>query len=342
MVTLIFFVALAIIVSFYCSLLESAFLSITPAYVQSVQAEPGPRGQTLAELKQEVDRPLAAILSLNTIAHTLGAAGAGAQAAIVFGNEWVGVFSALLTLAILMVSEVVPKTLGAVHWRKLTGVVAHTLPILIIITYPLVWLSVRVSGLLQHDKPRQVMRGEIHAIAEIGKEEGAISHEESSFIKSVLQFRDTKVDKVMTPISVVVSVCESETAHEVLSKEIPFSRIPVYKDDPLEITGYVLKDDLHETERCGHGEKLVSQFKRAIFSINAQSDLPHAINYFSRNQAHIAAVTDDSGNALGVVTLEDTVETLLGWEIVDEFDPTPDMRELARELDSVSGSSNSR
>lgn len=334
MVTLILFIALAIVVSFYCSLLESAFLSITPAYVQLSQADPGSKGQTLARLKQEVDRPLAAILSLNTIAHTLGAAGAGAQAAIVFGNEWVGLFSALLTLAILMFSEVIPKTLGAIHWRRLTGFVARTLPILIIVTYPLVWLSVRVSGLLQHAKPRQVMRGEIQALAEIGKEEGAISPEESSFIQSMLQFRDTKVDKVMTPVSVVQSVCESETAHQVLGKEIPFSRIPVYKNSPLDITGYVLKDDLHETERCGNGARLISQFKRGIFNISAQSDLPHAINYFSQNHSHIAAVVDQSGNALGVVTLEDTVETLLGWEIVDEFDPIPDMRELAKELDT--------
>ena len=308
-------------------------MSITPAYVQLIQDELGPKGETLAKLKEEVDRPLAAILSLNTVAHTAGAAGAGAQAAIVFGSEWVGVFSALLTLGILLFSEVIPKALGAVHWRKLTGLVAHTLPVLIVLTYPLVWISVLLSGLLQKGKPRQIMRGEIHAIADIGKEEGAISQEESSFIKSVLHFRDTKVDGVMTPISVVESVPETDTAQDVLNKEIPFSRIPVYKDDPHNITGYVLKDDLHETERVENGDSPISLFKRTIFNIATQSDLPHTINYFSKNRAHIAVVTGTDGKAIGIVTLEDTVETLLGWEIVDEFDPIEDMRDLADDIE---------
>ena len=331
MITLLIFVALAICVSFYCSLLESALLSITPAYVRLCQKKSGLKGQKLANLKKEVDRPLAAILSLNTVAHTLGATGAGAQAALVFGNHWVGLFSALLTLAILVLSEVIPKTLGAIHWRGLTDFVAHSLPVLIVITYPLVWLSVRISNLLKHEKPQQVMRDEIHALAEVGKDEGVITSEESRFIKSLLQFRDVRIDAVMTPISVVESICEFETADQALAREIPFSRIPLYAEDPQNITGYVLKDDLHEAGRLDRGDQTVSDFKRSIFNINSQSDLPHAIQYFSQNRTHIAAVTDHRNKAIGIVTLEDTVEAMLGWEIVDEFDPIPNMRQFPRE-----------
>ncbi len=332
MTLLVIFVALAIFVSFYCSLLESAFLSITPASVQVYQKENPKKGAKLAKLKEEVDRPLAAILSLNTIAHTLGATGAGAQAAIMFGNQAIAIFSALLTLAILILSEVIPKTLGAIHWRKLTGFVVGTLPVLIFITYPLVWLSVGISSLLRHRKPRQVVRSEIHAIAEIGEQEGAISKEESLFIQSLLRFKDITVDEVMTPISVVSSVQETEKVGDVLDRDIPFSRIPLYRDELNQITGYILKDDLHEMAEESDEQLPVASFKRSIFSMDASSDLPHAINYFSKNRDHIAVATNGSGQAVGIITLEDAVETLLGWEIVDEFDPVPDMRKLAKRI----------
>ncbi|MBX2870199.1 MAG: DUF21 domain-containing protein [Acidiferrobacterales bacterium] len=333
MTLLVVFVALAIIVSFYCSLLESAFLSITPASVQVYLKEHPKKGAKLVQLKEEVDRPLAAILSLNTIAHTLGATGAGAQAAILFGNQWIAIFSALLTLAILILSEVIPKTLGAVHWRRLIGFVVNTLPLLIALTYPLVWLSVAISSLLRHRKPRQIMRSEIHAIAELGEQEGAISKEESAFIQSLLKFKDITVDEVMTPISVVASVQESEKVEQVLDQDIPFSRIPLYRNESNQITGYILKDDLHELVEDNETAVPVAAFKRSIFSMDSRSDLPHAINYFSKNRDHIAVATDKSGQAVGIITLEDAVETLLGWEIVDEFDPVPDMRKLAKNID---------
>jgi len=314
---LVLFVVLAIVVSFYCSLLESAFLSITPAFVQVYQGTHPKKGTKLAELKEEVDR----------------ATGAGAQAAILFGNQWIAIFSALLTLAILILSEVIPKTLGAIHWRRLTGFVVRTLPLLILLTYPLVWLCVVISSLLRHRKPRQVMRSEIQAIAELGEKEGAISKEEAGFIQSLLKFKDITVDSVMTPISVVSSVQESETVEQVLEKDIPFSRIPLYSGEPNQITGYVLKDDLHDIGKEEDSEQSVVTFKRRIFSMDATADLPHAINYFSKNRDHIAVATDQTGQAVGIITLEDAVETLLGWEIVDEFDPVPDMRKLAKDVD---------
>ena len=331
MIELILFVSFAIVVSFYCSLLESVFLSITPAYVQAYKSDHPKLGNKLLELKSEVDRPLAAILSLNTVAHTIGATAAGAQATIVFGSYWIGLFSVVLTLAILIFSEVIPKTLGAIHWRKMIGLVTMTLPVLIVITYPLVWISVQISAFLRHEKPRQVMRNEIQALAELGEQEGAINKDEFDLISSMLKFRDVKVDAVMTPISVVSSVSESETIKGALEMEIPFSRIPVYKDNPKKLTGYLLKDDLHNASLEDQDDRIVATLKRSMLSLSPNEKLPIAIKQFSEVHGHIAVVENADGEATGIVTLEDAVEALLGWEIVDEFDPVSDMRELAEE-----------
>ena len=329
MIELIFFVSLAILVSFYCSLMEAAFLSITPAYVHLYETRHKKAGRRLARLKTEADRPLAAILSLNTIAHTLGATGAGAQAAILFGNTWIGIFSALFTLAILIFSEVIPKTLGTLHWRRLTGFVAQSLPILILVMLPLVWLSELVGRLLRHDNPKLVGRDEIQAFAELGVKEGALSNDEAEFIKSMLKFRYVKVESVMTPLSVVAAVDQSESIRDVLDQDIPFSRIPVYSDKPGVIDGYILKDDLHDASLSGTNHDTVQSFVRPIIEISVQTPLPRVITRFSEDHGHIAAVVNVDGTAAGIVTLEDAVETLLGWEIVDEFDPVVDMRELA-------------
>ena len=310
-------------------MLESAFLSITPAYVQVYKSDHPTLGPKLLELKSEVDRPLAAILSLNTVAHTIGATAAGAQATIVFGSYWIGLFSVVLTLAILIFSEVIPKTLGAIHWRKLIGLVTTTLPILIIVTYPLVWLSVQISAFLRHEKPRQVMRNEIQALAELGEQEGAINRDEFDLISSTLKFRDVKVDAVMTPISVVASVSESETIKKALEMEIPFSRIPVFQNDHKKLTGYLLKDDLHNASLDDLDDRPVATLKRPMFSLSPEEKLPIAIKQFSEIRGHIAVVENTENEATGIVTLEDVVEALLGFEIVDEFDPVSDMRELA-------------
>lgn len=329
MIELTFFVALAIGVSFYCSLLEAAFLSITPAYVHLWESKHPRSGHRLAALKAEADRPLAAILSLNTIAHTLGATGAGAQAAIVFGSSSIAIFSALLTLAILIFSEVIPKTLGTQHWRGLTGFVARSLPILIIISYPLVWLSERVSRLFRHESPKLVARDEIQAFADLGVREGALSEDESAFIRSMLKFRDVRVESVMTPLSVVASVDAELGVQDVLESEIPFSRIPVCVGEPANMTGYILKDDLHDAGLDGVGAVGICSYVRPIIEISVGTQLPKVITRFSEDHGHIAAVIDHDGRAIGIVTLEDAVETLLGWEIVDEFDPVANMRELA-------------
>ncbi len=293
------------------------------------------KGQKLAKLKEEVDKPLAAILSLNTISHTIGATGAGAQAAILFGSQWIGLFSAALTLAILILSEVIPKTLGALYWRKLAGFVVTSLPILITLTYPLVWVSVRVGNLLKHGKPRQIMRNEIAAIAELGENEGAITSDETAYIRSLLEFRDVKVDEVMTPISVVSYIHDKQSIRETLEQNIPFSRIPIYAESDKNYQRYLLKDDLHDAMLADKGDQLAVSVSRPLIILPCSTKLPAAIKHFTKNQGHMAIVLDKQDKAVGVITLEDAVETLLGWEIVDEFDPVPDMRDLAEKNNDV-------
>lgn len=337
MIALAIYVAVAVGVSFFCSLLEAALLSLAPGYVHVFRQQHPKLGERLVELREDIDRPLAAILSLNTVAHTVGAAGAGAQAAIVFGSAWVGVFSGFLTLAILVLSEIIPKTLGAVYWRRLALFVAITLPWLIRLTLPLVWLSAWLTKKLRKEKPRRVIRSEIEAIAEIAQTEGALDANEVESLKSLLKFRNVRVGDVMTPIEVVASLREDDPIAEALGRDIPFSRIPLYRDRANAFTGYVLKTDLH-VERLGADPPArVGELRREILDIPEPTPLPDAIKRLFALRAHIAAVTlpAEPGVAVGIVTLEDMIETLLGVEIVDEFDPAVDMRELARRQGAV-------
>jgi CBS domain containing-hemolysin-like protein len=324
------FVAVAVGVSFFCSLLEAALLTMTPAYVHVFRQQRPKIGARLVELQENIDRPLAAILSLNTVAHTVGAAGAGAQAASVFGSAWVGVFSAALTLAILVLSEIIPKTLGVVHWRRLTPFVALTLPWLIWLTLPLVWLSAWLTRRLRKENSKRVVRKEIEAIAEIGQIDGALDADEAELLKRLLKFRDVLVGDVMTPIEVVASLREDNPITD--ARALPFSRIPVYRDQATELTGYVLKSELQAEHPDHEPPSNVGAFRREILDISELSPLSDAIERLVKLRQHIAAVTlpGEPDVVVGIVTLEDVIETLLGVEIVDEFDPAIDMRDVAR------------
>lgn len=330
MTLLIIFIVIAIGVSFICSILEAALLSISPAFASSFGDEYPDKDEILADLLDNIDRPLSAILSLNTVAHTVGATGAGAQAAAVFGSHWVGVFSAVLTLGILILSEIIPKTLGAVYWRKLTPLVVKILPVLITITLPLVWLSAWITRLIQKEKPKKINRQEIKALAEVGLEEGALDENESLLLKSILQFRDVEVHSVMTPLGVVSSLDETMPISDAVELSPPFSRLPLReRGNERVFTGYVLKHDILEESAEGNHSDTVGSLKRQLMAIPEKSKLPFAINKFIHNHEHIAMVTDDAGESVGIVTIEDVIETLLTVEIVDESDPAVDMRALA-------------
>lgn len=331
---LIFYLFLAIGVSFLCSILEAVLLSITPSYVAVLEKEGNASGPILRKLKEDIDRPLSAILTLNTIAHTVGAAGVGAQAQVVFGNAYVSITSAVLTLLILVISEIIPKTLGATYWKHMSGFAARSVRFLILITYPFVMLSKGITKWLSNDdKPPTVSREEFSALAELGFEEGVFEEGESKIFKNLIRFSSLKVKDIMTPRIVVVRFQQDLTIQGILDQEeeLRVSRIPVFGESEEDITGYVLKNDMYYQLARGEGEKTLKQIKRNVLILPEIISLKTLFERLLEKQEHIAVVVDEYGGFSGVVTMEDVVETLFGMEIVDEIDAIEDMQKLARQ-----------
>jgi CBS domain containing-hemolysin-like protein len=327
------YVALAIGVSFLCSMMEAVLLSVTPSYVAAMEREGSAVGQRLHQFKENIDRPLAAILSLNTIAHTVGAAGVGAQAAVVFGEAYTGVVAAVLTLLILILSEIIPKTLGAVYWRTLTPPVVRFLTGTIIAMWPLVKLSQGLTDLLSQDEDEAAFsREEFTAMAELGEEEGVFEEKESRILRNLFRFNSLRVKDVMTPRTVIFNLPENTTIGDVVEEhnEFRFSRIPVYDDDPDDITGYVLKDEMLLRAAQEEFDITLADMARDILVVHETLPLPDLLERLLDRLEHIALVVDEYGGVAGVVTMEDVVETLLGLEIVDEADSVEDMQALAR------------
>ena len=333
---LIFFVVLAIGVSFACSLAESVLLSMTPSFIADVQETNPKKADMLKSLKVDnIDQSLAAILTLNTVAHTLGSIGAGAQATIVFGSAWFGLFSAIMTLAILFLSEIIPKTLGTVYWRKLSGMVAYFVRGIIMLLYPLIWISERLTKLLvRGNEPQTFSRREFAALASIGEESGQIDPLESRIIRNLLAFGAIKVEDIMTPRSVMLAFEENKTVAELLvdRPKLTFSRLPIYDDDLDNITGFVLKTDMLLAKVNHAMHKPLTQFKRDITFVFSKMKLFDLLELMLKNRIHIAITVGEYGEVKGLVTLEDVFETLLGLEIVDEIDRVEDMQALARQM----------
>lgn len=328
---LVVYVALAIGVSFLCSVLEATLLSVTPAYVGAMEETNPTASARLKTLKADVDRPLAAILSLNTVAHTIGAAGAGAEAAGYFGSAAVGIFSAVLTLAILVLSEIIPKTLGAVYWRGLAPLAARILTPLIWITYPLVLLSQGITKVIARGKKEgAVSREEIAALAQIGHEEGVFDAAESKTLRSLLRFHKLSARDVMTPRPVLVAYPEDTPLRVIADDGQPFSRLPLYRRDRDDITGYVLRDDVLKAVADGEGDATAALLAREILTAPDSLPLPRLFERLLERREHLALVVGEYGGTAGVVSVEDIVETLLGLEIMDEVDADDDMQALAR------------
>lgn len=332
---LVFYLLLALGVSFLCSILEAVLLSVTPSYVAALEQEGSVIGQRLRELKDDIDRPLAAILSLNTIAHTVGAAGVGAQAERVFGSTYVAIISAILTLLILVFSEIIPKTLGAVYWRRMAPAVTRILRVIEWTMLPFVWLSKGITRLLssKEDRSASVSREEITALAELGKEEGIFEEEESRILKNLFRFSSLRVRDIMTPRTVVQALPEDKTIDDVVEEnsEFRFSRIPVYTENRDDITGYVLKDEILLKAAQEEDQLTLRELKREILAIPDALPLPELFERLLDRLEHIALVVDEYGGTAGIVSMEDVVETLLGLEIVDEVDSAKDMQVLARQ-----------
>jgi len=331
---LLLYLFLAIGVSFLCSILEAVLLSITPSYIAMLEKSGDKTGKLLKSLKKDIDQPLAAILSLNTIAHTIGAAGVGAQAQIVFGNAYVTITSIILTLLILVFSEIIPKTLGASYWKKLSGFSARITNILIVVTYPFVLLSKGITKLISSDENQpSISREEIGAMADLGHQEGIFEKEESKILRNLIKFSSLKVEDIMTPRIVVVKYSEETSIKHILNKEdeLRVSRVPVYGKSDEDITGYVLKNDMYLELSKGNEDTKLKDLKRDVMIVPETSSIMDLFEKLLESQDHIAIAVDEYGGFSGVATMEDVVETLLGMEIVDEIDAIDDMQKLARQ-----------
>jgi CBS domain containing-hemolysin-like protein len=319
-------------VSFLCSLLEAGLLSLPRSYVESMVERGSDAGRRLKVMKESIDRPLAAILTLNTFAHTLGAAGAGAQAVVVFGDAYIGAFSAVLTLIILILSEIIPKTLGAVYWRQLAGPMAAFIKPLIWVLYPLVWLSQQLTKLISRgEAEKQVNRAEFAALATLGAEEGVFNPRESKILQSLLRFNELEARDVMTPRTVMVAFPTATPVREVAERELRFSRLPVYESNRDHITGYILRGDVLRAMAEDQDDRPIGEIQRDLLTVPDSLPLPRLFERLLERQEHIALVVDEYGGTAGIATMEDVVETLLGMEIVDEADTVHDMQVLARE-----------
>lgn len=333
-VLLITYVMMALGFSFLCSVAEAVLLSITPSYIEEQKEKRPKRAALLKRLKQDnVDRSLAAILTLNTIAHTVGAIGAGSKAAAIFGSAWFGLFSAVMTLMILFLSEIIPKTIGAVYWSKLVGPTALFVRSLIVTLYPIVWISESVTRLISRGKIIRVFsRDEFIAMARVGEQIGQIHDNEARIIRNLFRFGSVKVTDIMTPRTVISALPEDLTvlgAWEYIVNT-PFSRHPIYKKGIDDITGVVFRDDILLNKAQGQGDETLKSIKRDILIVPESVSLTVLLESFLRNRQHIAIIVNEYGGTSGLVTLEDLIETLMGMEIMDEMDSVVDMRALAR------------
>ncbi|HCT95142.1 MAG: hemolysin [Bacteroidetes bacterium GWE2_39_28] len=333
---LLFYLFLALSVSFLCSVMEAVLLT-TPMSFVSMKEEQGVKaGALFKRLKQNIDRPLSAILSLNTIAHTIGAAGVGAQATLVFNNISFGLISATLTILILVFSEILPKTIGAYYWKSIAMGSAKIINIMVFITYPLVVISEGLTKIISKGgrDNASVSREEFSAMVNIGEEEGLIGSAENRIIQNIIKLRGVKVEDVMTPRVVVETASEEMTIEEFHNNKNyrNFSRIPIYSSTGKEdIIGFVHRQDVIENvANDNFGVKLKS-IKREITVVPNFQPLTVLWERLLSKKAHIALVVDEYGGFEGIVTLEDVIETILGLEIMDERDVNPDMQQYARE-----------
>jgi len=336
MILLITYVLIALGFSFLCSIAEAVLLSVTSAHIALMESENKSSAPLLKKLKDDVHKPLAAILTLNTIAHTVGAAGAGAQAVVVFGSASVAIASAVLTLLILIFSEIIPKTIGAHYWRSLAPVTAYTLKFLIWLLYPFVMLSEKLTrGMVEGPRLNGFSRAEFSAMADLSVEEGQLDQQESSILKNLLLLNEIRVEEVMTPRTVISSLPESSTVETFFHKhdDIRFSRIPIYSDGNQEqMVGFVLRSDLLLAQSRGNTTTLLKTYCRELHAILASTKVAKALEEFIGLKSQLMLVIDEYGGVEGLVTLEDLLETMLGLEIVDESDKTIDMQQLALKL----------
>lgn len=330
---LIFYALFTLLTSFLCSLLEASLLSIPESFVEMKLQEGKAFARHLKAMKTDIDRPLAAILSLNTIANTIGASGVGVQANVLFPETSPLIFSGGLTIAILVFSEIIPKTIGASYAQSIAGFAVGAIRVITLVMSPLVWMSGFITRLLKRNKQQSVFsRAEFSAMTEVGAKEGIFRKEEFQIIKNLLQLNSIRVSDIMTPRTVMLAAEENTSIQDFYTKhpKLRFSRIPVFHNTIDNITGYVLKSEILEQIINQKGNEPLSSLKREIIFIHDTLTLPEVFNKFMQEREHIAIVVDEYGGVAGLVTMEDCVETLLGTEIMDELDNIEDLQQWAR------------
>ena len=339
MTLLIIYALVSIFFSFLCSILEAVLLSVTPTFVNLKKKEGKLYAKALEMMKKDVDKPLIAILTLNTVAHTVGAILVGVQAEKTFGsgNNIVGIVSAVMTVLILVLSEIIPKTIGATYWKELAGFSTRVLNILIFVFKwtGVIWvlqLFTRIFGKRAHGESI-LSREDFHAMTDIAHEDGVFEKSESIVIKNLLNFKKILVKDVMTPRTVLKLAPEDQNIKDFFeqNKDLRFSRVPIYKNKSDNITGYILKDDIFREVAEGKIEQNLIDLKRTLIVVDRNIAIPNLFEKFVKEKEHIALVVDEYGSVSGLVTMEDVIETLLGLEIMDESDTDSDMQELARQ-----------
>ncbi|MEZ4988373.1 MAG: CNNM domain-containing protein [Saprospiraceae bacterium] len=344
MTLLVLYATLAILFSFLCSIWEAVLLSMPDSYVEVQINQGNPAGPVLRELKKDIDRPLSAILSLNTIAHTVGAILVGKQAETYYGTGGLmvagieipatGIVATLMTLGVLILSEIIPKTIGANNWKSLAGFTASSLRIITVAMHPLVVLSQFVTKKLKgKGHGGSISREEISALAQMGTREGVFLAGESKIIGNLMKFHTLETYSIMTPRTVVKAAKQELTVQQFYDQntQLPFSRIPIFDGSKDHITGYVLKDVILDCLVKNNGSELLKNISRPITVVKEEQTIQDVFNHFLNSREQIALVVDDFGGMAGIVTFEDVIETLLGLEIVDELDSTEDMQTLARQ-----------
>ncbi len=333
MALLFFYLFLALFVSFLCSILEAVLLSITPSYIGSLD-DSTPHKKPLLRLKSNIDNAISSILTLNTIAHTMGAAGVGAEAAQIFGIQWQSLIAVILTLLILYLSEIIPKTIGATYWRELAKPTTYIIAFLIKAMAPLLWLSGQITQRIQKPESNGLTREEISAMAEIGEQSGILEEHESQLIENLLSLKQVAVKDILTPRSVVFRLDANRNIESALEKPEVFiySRIPVYEKDPDSIIGMVFaRDILKATSLEDQTHAPLRSLMTALHQVPREMPVYYLLDLFIKRREHLFLVHDEYRQFSGIVTLEDTIETLLGREIMDEVDQVADMQQLALE-----------
>ncbi len=329
MTLLITYFCLALFLSFICSLLEAVLLSTPSSYASILKRENEKSGLILDGFKENINRPLAAILTLNTFAHTIGAAGVGAQVFDLFGEPYVAIASGVLTFLILVFSEIIPKTLGSTYWRGLVSSAVRFIQFLIWVTYPFVLLAEFISNF--GSDSTSVTREEVIAMAEMGEDEGILEEQETDLIENTLRLKDIKVNDVMTPRNVIFALNKDMTVGQVLEEHetLDFTRIPVFDTNLDNMVGMVNRYNIVNRKAEDQFSTRMSEIIKDIPWVNENDSIDKILELFIENRDHLCLVRDDFDTLTGLITLEDAVETLLGKEIVDEHDSVVDMRDLA-------------